>query len=110
MKLGIYDRLLLPQILPERASIEIGIVCADIRKKIILTQEEIKKITLRTDPVNGGLSWDLKKEKPLQVQFTDMELEVITGAFKTKSDAKDLPTDERMIDLYRKVNSEEKKK
>jgi hypothetical protein len=110
MKLTIYDRLLLPGILPEKSSIEIAIVCSDVREKIVLTQEEIKKINFRTDPVTHSMSWDDKKAKPIDVQFTEMENETIKGAFKTKSEHKDLPTDDRMLALYRKFNNDDKKK
>ena len=86
-KLGIKDRLIIPTILPEEGGLVAQRICKDIRKKVGLSQDEMKSVNMR-DVRNkeGGSSvvWDTQKkdgtpipEPTITVVFTGAELSLI---------------------------------
>jgi hypothetical protein len=93
-KLGIRDRLIIPSILPGQGGIVAQRVCKDIRKKVGLTQDEMKLVNMRDVQLPNGQStvmWDTHRtetvdgvevkvpiEEPIiEVSFTGAELKII---------------------------------
>jgi len=103
LKLGIFERLSLPQVLPDKASLEKAIICGDIRDKIKIKQADIQRVKLQTLP-NGSMQWDETKDKKIIVAFTDLELEVIISGFKKMGEEEKFPTDFNFIKMYRMFN------
>jgi hypothetical protein len=99
-RLKLMERIMLPGILPEKASFEMGIVCQDIRKKIGITQDEVKRTGLKSLP-GGGMQWDAAKDRAVEIEFTEMECELIKGSLEKASKANELPTDPAILELYR---------
>lgn len=99
-KLKILERILLPGILPEKASFEIGIAINDIRKKLAITQDEATRAKLTTLP-SGGMQWDAAKDRGIEIEFTDAETEIIRGSLEKASKEQTLPTDAAVIKLYK---------
>jgi len=73
--LTVKERLLVPQLYPKEASLTDQTIVRDISRKTEITQEEMKKIGFKTMP--QGFTWDQKKEKVKQVEFTDTELNLL---------------------------------
>lgn len=99
-KLSIYDRISLPSILPDKATIEKAIICNSIREKIQLSTPEVQKIKLRTVG-NGRLTWE-ENIKDKIVEFEDIELELISNGFKELNTKQEVPTEKPFIELYKK--------
>jgi len=80
MKLTISDKILLGTIFPTEAKYESLICIRDIKEKIKITQEDIKKFNIQTLE-NGSVSWKMN-EKTFDYNFTDMEKNTILSALK----------------------------
>ncbi|HET6453478.1 MAG TPA: hypothetical protein VFI02_03660 [Armatimonadota bacterium] len=96
-KLGVRDRLVIPNMLPGQGGIVTQRVCKDIRKKVQLTQEEMTLVNMRDIHLPNGQStvqWDTHKvelvdgvetrvlipEPEIDVDFTGAELKIISEA------------------------------
>ena len=106
LKLRLFDRLTIPVMLPREGKYETGIVCKDIRKKLALSQAEIKEVKLESLP-NGkdgfDLKWDPKKDRGKEFAFTELELFMVRANLKKLNDEEKLPTDPRWLDLYDRI-------
>ena len=98
----ILERILLWTILPVEANFEDLICIEDIRKKINVTQEEIKKHKIRTNEKTWNIQWDDKKDKWKKVDFTESETRIIKESLKKLNDEKKLNSN--MITLYKQFN------
>lgn len=74
--LTVKDRLLFGEFFPERSSLVNQMIAEDIGSKIKIDAAERKEINLRPQG-QGGLVWDDKKEKPLEVSFSGVELDFL---------------------------------
>ena len=99
VRMKLLERIMLPGILPERASFEVGIAVNDIKQKVAVTQDEVKRVGLRTLPT-GGMQWDAAKDRAIEFEFTNAELLIIRGALEKASKDGVLPTDAAIIKLY----------
>jgi len=96
-KLGIRDRLIIPNILPQQGGLVAQRVCKDIRKKVGISQAEMKSANMRDVRLPNGttsVTWDTEKvekgpdgeeirtpieELVIEVAFTSAELKIISG-------------------------------
>jgi hypothetical protein len=74
--LTVKDRLLIPQLFPERSNLITQVLARDIGEKIQFDQPEMKKINLRAEP-NGVMRWDDKNVTVKVVTFTEAELKFL---------------------------------
>lgn len=98
IELTIAERLTLHDILPKAGNYNTLIICSDIKKKIEISQNEMKLINLSF--TNDAINWDPKKAKSLNVQFTEMESNEIKICLKKLNDENKLL--EACINLYKK--------
>jgi len=75
LALTVRDRLLIGQLYPKEAGLTEQTVVRDISRKVEISQAEQKKIGLK--PMPQGFTWDEKKEKVLQVELTETELNLL---------------------------------
>lgn len=97
MKLNLLDRIVLPGILPKEGSFTDLIIVKDIKKKVSITQEDIKKykITVQGD----ALQWSTAgAEAEFEYEFEELETKIIKEALQKKHDEKKATED--MIHLY----------
>ena len=80
MKLTISDKIILPTILPTEAKYEALICIRDIKKKMEITQEDVKEFNIRTLE-NGSVSWKVS-DKTFDYKFTEMEKQTILNSLK----------------------------
>ena len=102
LKLKVYDRVSIPALFPERSTYDQGIILNDLRKKLMLTQEEVeeKKVIERED---GRLQWNIEKDAEVVIDLTKAEFKALVKAFKKASDGGNLPNGKRMLELYELV-------
>lgn len=79
MKLSIKDRLMMPTFYPQKANIVEQVLVRDIKNKVELSQEEIKKYKIKVEK-NGNITWD--KSEEVEIKFTKEELELLEGRVK----------------------------
>lgn len=103
----VFDRIKLPDILPQQAKFEVGIVIRDIRKKLALTQDEITELEI-TSLENGRITWNAKRDTGKGFSFTELEMTVIRGNLKKLDGEEKLPTDDRFLDMYTKFTEAKK--
>lgn len=75
--LTIKDRLLIPNLFPEKSNLITQVLARDISEKIRFDQAEMKKINLRSE-ANGVMRWDDKNDAAKKtVTFTEAELKFL---------------------------------
>ena len=75
MKLTIKDRLLINELYPKESNLISQILVKDINEKVNITQNDIDKYNIK--PEKNGLTWNVKKDKGIEVGFTDKEIEFL---------------------------------
>lgn len=87
-KLKLFQRIMLFNLLPKEGSIKSMIVTKDLRKKLGLTQKELKDYKIESTP-EGNITCNAKGvEKVFSIDFTDMEVMEVKLALKQASDQK----------------------
>jgi hypothetical protein len=71
MVLTLKDRLLLVKLFPKKGNLLEQIALRDISKKIEIDSKERTQVGLKV--VNGNLTWNPKKTKEKEINFTDLE-------------------------------------
>jgi len=97
--LTVLERILIPNILKKESDYKSLIVTNDLKKKVQLTQDEIKKFELRTE--GQSLVWNEKGSKCItQYSFTEFEKLEIKLALQKLDEEKKLSVE--LISLYEK--------
>lgn len=92
MELTIKDRLYLPTFLPQKGNFKQFNLKKEILRKISISEEERTEINLHENGEDKRIEWDVEKETPLQVEFSDEELKYLQEACEKISD-EELPDD-----------------
>lgn len=87
--LTLLDRIVLPSVLLKENDYKTVIISKDIKSKIAITQDEIKKYEIETMP-DGSIKWNAAGLKAkFDIDFTDFEkLEIKLGLEKLDRDKK----------------------
>lgn len=81
--LTIRDRVYFPAILPSEGAMIEMITVRGIIKKVEITPEEIQELNIEDTP--RGVEW--KKDKDIEVDFTEAEIEIIRKGIKQLDEA-----------------------
>lgn len=92
MELSVKDRLYLPAFLPARGNFKDFNLKKEILRKIAIPDEERKAIGLHENAGDKRIEWNVEKEKPLTVEFSNEETEYLRKACEKISD-EELPDD-----------------
>lgn len=108
MELRIKDRLYFPQILPQQNTFMEFAMKREILKKVAITEEDRERFEIEEKPDEQRIVWNIEKDfaQPLEVDFSDAELEYLKKGCEKMSD-KTLPDDfwnlvERIYDALNK--------
>ncbi len=88
--LGVKDRLYIPQLLPEKGTYLDLLTAKHIERKVEFSSEELAELKIRQGG-GGIITWDVEAEKPLQLQLTEQEQELLNVHIDRKSEAGELP-------------------
>lgn len=107
MELTIKDRLYLPTFLPQKGNFKQFNLKKEVLHRISISEDERKEINLHENEENKRIEWDVEKETPLHVEFTEEELKYLQEACEKISD-EELPDDmwstvERIYDAVSNV-------
>lgn len=107
LKLSIWDRINIRNILPMQNDYQTGLTIRDVRDKVKPTPAEIQKYCIIDIPTGRGTTteWDPIKAKgyEITITFTGSEMQIIQDAFQKLSDEKRLLTGDMSLDLYKKI-------
>lgn len=99
MKLSVKDRLYLPSFLPARGNFKEFNLKKEILRKITIGEDERKTINLRENDQDKRIEWDVEKEQPLDVHFSDEEMDYLRSACERISD------EELLDDMWQTVET-----
>lgn len=102
MKITLLEKIMLANTLPTEGNIKTMVILKDLRKKIELTQDNIKDYDIQVLPT-GALQWNKEgAEVEFDIQFTELETIEVTLAIKKLDKEKKLSID--MLSLVEKFN------
>lgn len=105
MKLTVKDRILLTSIMPTRGKAINLMVGEDVRKITALEAKEREAVGLKVEGTGTDterLVWDETKDKPVDVQFSQAEVDLIWSTLKDLDAKGDLTLD--LLSLYERFN------
>lgn len=92
MELTIKDRLYIPALLPKEGNFKQFNLKKEIRRKVAISDKEREMLNLRENPETKRIEWDVAKEIPLHVDFTQEEIDYLKSVCEKLSDEQ-LPDD-----------------
>lgn len=92
MELTIKDRLYLPTFLPQKGNFRQFNLKKEVLRKVSISDEERTEINLHENAESKRIEWDVEKETPLHVEFTEEDLKYLQEACEKISDEQ-LPDD-----------------
>lgn len=92
MELTIKDRLYIPALLPKEGNFKQFNLKKEIRRKVAISDKEREMLNLRENPETKRIEWDVAKEMPLHVDFTQEEIDYLKSVCEKLSDEQ-LPDD-----------------
>lgn len=104
MKLTIKDRIIFNQFYPEKGNLTEQILVKDIIKKIELTQKDLEKYEIKSE--GQQVSWNPKKDKPTDVEFSEAELDLLKKQVDKKDENGEITQD--TLDLCVRIKNEGK--
>jgi hypothetical protein len=103
MKLAVKERILIAGIYPRESNIINQTIVKDISDKVKILQDEMKEINLKLD--GGQFTWDNKKAVDKDVEFTDLELQLLKGQVDKLDKENKITMD--ILDLCLKIRGEQ---
>ncbi len=117
VKLNLFERMKVADLLPDKGGLEKATIAADIKKKLELSQEEIKKYEVKTEMVSAGRAatrWNEKGKEEIAFDFTKLEIEMMKDGINSMNEKNEIPSEMAFIDFCRKIKKieikEEEKK
>lgn len=92
MELTIKDRLYIPALLPKEGNFKQFNLKKEIRRKVAISDKEREMLNLRENPETKRIEWDVAKEMPLHVDFTQEEIDYLKSVCEKLSEEQ-LPDD-----------------
>ena len=109
LKLTIWQRTKILEILPSIGTREQGIIQRDIVKKLEITQEDVKRCNIRTetivtkDGVTPVTAWE--NDTPQEFDLTELEIHRLKTLVDGLNKSSQLPLDGRFIDVLEQLDS-----
>lgn len=102
IEININDRLSLGQVCPATDGIDRLILRKEILEKIAIRGAEAEAIGLKSEKDGNGtnIKWNVEKEAPVAVEFTEGEMTYIRSVFSKLNEKKELHASQ--VDLYQK--------
>lgn len=92
MDLLIKDRLYIPAFLPKEGTFKDFNIKKEILSKVEISDTERQEVELKENEKTKRIEWNIEKDMPLSVDFSDQELEYLKQSCEKISD-ENLPDD-----------------
>jgi len=99
MKLTVAERLCISELFPAEGNIISMTLTKDISEKVSITQEEIKDFEIISDET--GIRWNAKKQRDIDVEFTELELNLLKDQVKKFDEEKKISA--RLLNICLKI-------
>lgn len=105
MKWFIYERLMVSNLLPPKGSIAILELSEQIREKLKISAEEVKKTNAGyvADPKTGvkNFNWNKQFDKGKEIDFLPIELDLIASSLQKANNEGNLPNHPMFLAFYK---------
>lgn len=98
MQITMYDRVILPSILPIAPNFHDAILKKAIMKKLVFEEEDIAKYGIKSDGINTY--WDV--DEKFEIEFTELQLSLITRSMEKLKEIPDFVFPDATIALIEK--------
>jgi len=88
ISLSIKDRIIIPNLFPQRGSMMDQLVSKDIQEKIEMSQEEREKADVKQ--MGERITWDKEFKEEVEVEFSGSELDFLKQKIKEKDNSKEV--------------------
>jgi hypothetical protein len=102
MELGVFDRLILLNILPKEGDFTTLKIVRKLREDLSFSEEEHKALNFQQD--EGNIKWQSEADKPKEIQFGEKATDLIVSTLKKLNTDKKLT--EQHFNLYSKFIGE----
>jgi len=100
MKLGVFDRLILLNILPKEGDFTTLKIIRTMREDLSFSEEEHKALEFKQEEAN--IQWKKEADIERDVNFGEKATDIIVGVLKALNDAKPPKLTEQHFSLYEK--------
>lgn len=101
MKLTIYERFILKEILPDHGTMLQMITMESIRDKTRITVKDIDKYSIRDNHETGNVEWDTSIDKGEEFKLDPSEIEFLKNRYKELDERGEITT--RTFSLCKKI-------
>ena len=98
IKISVPERYILIQVLPPKGNFETMLTLESLSKILYPSEEEVKKFEIEVK--DDRIAWGKKALEPIELEFTDAQVELIIAELDKKSEADDLDFNQFL--LYKK--------
>lgn len=99
MKLSVKERFLIPRVLPTKGNITNQTLVRDIANKVGFSSKEKKKFGIKSE--KGRVTWEEKKAKETEVEFTFTEVQLLKDTVKNLDKKEEVTPN--LLDLCLKI-------
>jgi hypothetical protein len=93
-----YERVLLPGLLPKKGSFEILKSCEAIRQKVKITKKDIKTCNVRVE--DGNIKWNKTLDKGIEIDWSKEEAALIGTSLALADENQTLPQHQGFLSFY----------
>jgi ribosome biogenesis protein Tsr3 len=103
MKLSVMDRFGIIELLPRFGSFDAMKTTTSMRKKVSLTDEEIKRYEVQETQTQTGVdcSWNLEKDVGIEIELTPAECELVASELRIRDQKQTItPSQVHLYELF----------
>ena len=98
MLIFMYERVLLPGLLPKKGSFEVLKTCESIRQKMKITKKDTKTCNVRIE--NGNVKWNKILDKGIKIDWITAEASLIGISLNLADKEQTLPQHQGFLTFY----------
>lgn len=106
LMLTTFDRISIPNILPQLGKYEVGIVIRDLTSKLGLSQTEIVQMGLKQEPGRAAgesvITWRAERDRAREFVLTELEFNLVKKSLAEMNEKEKLPVGAQWLTLYEK--------
>ena len=116
VELSVFERIVIPSILPIKGNYETGLILSDLKKKLQISQEEMDSLEFVSTVTEGVVNYNWSEEreaeqKKFSTELTRREYTLLVRSIVDMNNRGELPiSDPRYMALFERFGLEEGRK